>query len=163
MTKHELINSINLLIKEGFLLDNVTSVLTTGKLNRFFLEEMKLDNKVISPSTVTITKQMPRMTLEEFKDKAEVPFRIKTGTGQSYTVSAISDKAEKYFNSQIVGKVDMDLLIQVTKAYYADPKAFRQTLTNYITQGAWKDAMKEYENKPKQPTINPTYTGQRSV
>lgn len=163
MTKQEIINAVNLLLKEGFLLDNTTNVLTTGKLNRFFLEEMKLENKVFSPDPTAIKKQVPRITLEEFKDKAEIPFRIKTLMGSSFTVSAISEKAEKYFNSQIVGKVDMDLLIQVTKAYYADSKAFRQTLTNYITQGIWKDALKEYQGKVTPTTINPTYTGQRSV
>lgn len=162
-------NAINLLIKEGYFLQQKmvegeehlynAPLQSTYKLQEFY-KKMKEPHKP-SPTTVVIPSK--RITLDEFKELAEIPFRIKANNGTTYTVSGISKEALKVFNSEIVGKVNMDALIKATKAYYADTKAYRVILSNYFINGVWKDALKEWEKNPTEGVANPKFTGERKI
>lgn len=157
----EIQNAINLLILNGYLLENkvveLPSLCITGKLNREYREMV---DKVNKPTESTILFQKQTITIREFRDKAQIPSQIKTKTF-TFNVSRISSAAEKYFNSKIVGKVNMDILIAATKAYYENQHAARVMLTNYFLEGIWESVYKEYT---KQPIVGkPTFTGERSL
>ena len=157
----EIQNAINLLITNGFLIEgtsaNGQSLSVSGKLNREY--RLMLD-KIQKPTESTVLFQKEFMTIREFRDKAEIPSQIKT-KNFTFNVSRISQSAERYFNSKIVGKVNMDILIVATKAYYANQQTSRVTLTNYLLEGVWESVYKEYV---KQPTVGkPTFTGERSL
>ena len=159
----EIQSAINLLILNGYLVEGlatdktVASLSVTGKLNR---EYRTMVDKVVKPTESTVLFQKEAMTIREFRTLAEIPTQIKTKTF-TFNVSRIASSAERYFNSKVVGKVNMDKLVAATKAYYANQQVSRVTLTNYFMEGIWESVYQDYI---KQPTVaKPTFTGERSL
>lgn len=157
----EIVNAINLLIVKGYLLaaPDVGVLSISGPLNRFYKANMSNLQEV---QTTAINRPEEKITIQDFKEKAEIPFRIKTATF-NYTVSSISREAEKYFNSTVIGKVDMNLLIELTKAFYKDESVARPTLSNYFLNGIWQGVLKEYKPKNSIPLTNQSFTGDRKL
>jgi hypothetical protein len=145
----EAINSLNYLLKEGYLLSNDDpdnpNILVTNKLSRLLeeMKEQKIQLQAPSPTTTLVRKE--RITLREFKDAAEVPGLIKT-KGFSFNANRISTSAEKVFN-KLVGSIDMAKLVEATKAYYKDESIARTTLSNYFIEGVWESVYKSFETK----------------
>ena len=157
----EIQNAVNLLITNGYLIEGVSangaSVSVSGKLNREY--RLMLD-KVMKPAQSTVLFQTEHITIRKFRELAEIPTQIKT-KNFTFNVSRISSVAEKYFNSKVVNKVNMDKLVAATKDYYANQQAARVTLTNYFMEGVWESVYQDYI---KQPTVaKPTFTGERSL
>jgi hypothetical protein len=155
-------NAINLLIKEGYLVSSEVAggqkfLMITNKLGRFF-DDM---TNIQQPDTTAVLSQKETITLKEFANRAEVPGIVQRGANR-YNVNRISLAAEKEFNKKVVGKVNMDLLIEATKRYYADKQLFPVTLTNFFIEGIWENTLKDFMKK-KDSGVNQEYTGERSI
>lgn len=171
MNNTEIGNAINLLVREGYLLINqigpplgqtepiIYEILPTGKVNRFYAGMVK-ELQAQKPQETSVVFQKESITLKEFRDRAKIPHQIKT-KNFTFNTGRISIPAERVFNKEVVGKVDMEKLIRATEAYYKNERVSRVTLTNYFTEGIWESVYKEYTKQPE--VAKPNFTGERSL
>jgi hypothetical protein len=88
-------------------------------------------------------------TKERFKRfiaEAEVPYRITTDTGKSYTANAYSLPAERILNKALKEGFDWRGLVMSAKLYYKS-KGFKQKVSNYFVTGTWESEYDELVKK----------------
>lgn len=70
---------------------------------------------------------------------AQVPRRSQTTDGNVYDLNKYSVDGMKRFRQMIEKeRIDYDLLVKVTKAYYKSPGTYKKKIGNYITEDLWR-------------------------
>lgn len=145
--------AIEVLIEKGYIIPIKGKYQLTGEFHRNYIpvstelavvsREMTVNSKAIVKSeNIATVKEL----LKKFRDDADIPFRIKSSSGQTYTVSAISNDACKAFSQILKSGIDYQILVYATKLYYKRD-SFRKILTNYLKDGDWEVEYHEFKSK----------------
>lgn len=74
-----------------------------------------------------------------FIDKAQVPKRIETRTGEAYDCNKYSEPAMKEFRKIIEKEgINEEVLIKSTMLYYKSGSSYKKKIGNYIIDGDWR-------------------------
>lgn len=145
---HEFLTAHNLiaLIKGEWVLTNNYTRALYNEENRD--EEPTLEDSILNKTETKVKPVVSILTRKEifetFKKDAEVPWRVTTESGTTYTVSSISKEALNVL-CKVIERVDYERLCQSTKAYYKSNIA-KKGLTNYFLHGEWEGIYENYKN-----------------
>jgi hypothetical protein len=149
--------AVTYLIDNGYLVVVANQVVVTSKLTKALkLPEITTVNSVVTSEQVLTpqevvknealkpTKKDTRAVWDQFIIDADVPWRVKTNTGETYTIrqygTTAANQLLKIINDP---EVDYNVLVESTKHYYRNT-TYKTILSNYILNHVWKEEYREY-------------------
>lgn len=153
----QLTDSINYLQDNGYILPINGELTWTNKFKREYVPIASTSLQLVTPST-SVQEQERVLSVgdvyRQFIKDAEVPYRITTNNGGTYTANAVSANAVREF-TRIIKAIDREgrpiynysILVYSTKLYYANPTQFKEKLTNYFIKGTWESQYNEFKEK----------------
>lgn len=82
----------------------------------------------------------------KYMEDAEIPFRVTTKDGSSYTVRAFSMSGMKAFQS-CLREISYEDLVRCTKYYYKQTELMRMKIANYLEEEIWRGAFDELKKR----------------
>lgn len=153
-------DAMSYLLENGYLLVIENQVVVTRKLtDSLNLKQTTIPSVVTEASGTMIapapvkktTKKVVTHTekrLKEIWDKfvldADIPWRVSTPSGDTYTVRQFGPTAAKKLAEIIdTENVDYDILTKSTRNYYQNT-TYKSTLFNYFLKDIWKEEYSEF-------------------
>lgn len=153
----QLTDSINYLQDNGYILPLNGELTWTNKFKREYVPIASTSLQLVTQER-SMQEQERVLSVEDvyrqFIKDAEVPYRVTTNTGGTYTVNAVSANAVREFTKIIRAKdregnpiYNYSILVFSTKLYYTNPTQYKEKLTNYFIKGSWESQYNEFKEK----------------
>lgn len=82
----------------------------------------------------------------KYMEDSEIPFRVTTKDGSSYTVRAFSASGMKAFQTAL-REISYEDLVRCTKYYYKQTELMRMKIANYLEEEIWRGAFAELKKR----------------
>lgn len=112
-------------------------------------------------SVLVLPKKLDKATVSgaylSFIEQCNVPRRIISPKGDSYSANQFSEKGAKAFGKILqrsqTGEIDVELLTRTVQLYYKSSQAYKLKIGNYIGDGAWETDYNELVERLGKGTI----------